>query len=77
MKIFFITHYVTLLINFITAFVISYMSVKPIIVLSHAKGLTDLPGDRTSHNKPTATLEYCNISGFIFTAFIFLRWQFA
>jgi UDP-N-acetylmuramyl pentapeptide phosphotransferase/UDP-N-acetylglucosamine-1-phosphate transferase len=49
------------------------MSVKPIIVLSHAKGLTDLPGDRTSHNKPTATLGGIAIfSGFIFTAFIFL-----
>ncbi|MCX6232212.1 MAG: MraY family glycosyltransferase [Bacteroidetes bacterium] len=73
MKIFFITHYVTLIINFITAFVISYLSVKPIIVLSHAKGLTDLPGDRTSHNKPTATLGGIAIfSGFIFTALLFL-----
>ncbi len=72
MKIFFITHYVTLIINFITAFVISYLSVKPIVEVSHAKELIDLPNDRTSHKQPTATLGGIAIfAGFIFASLLF------
>jgi len=72
MKIFFISHFVTLIINFITAFVISYMSVKPIVEMTHSKGLADLPNDRTSHDNPTATLGGIAIfSGFIFASLLF------
>ena len=72
MKVFFITHLVTLLINFITAFVISFLSVKPIVEMTHAKGLTALPNDRASHNKPTATLGGIAIfGGFIFASLLF------
>lgn len=72
MKVFFITHFVTLLINFITAFVISFLSVKPIVEMSHAKGLAALPNDRASHNKPTATLGGIAIfAGFIFASLLF------
>ncbi|MFZ4400150.1 MAG: MraY family glycosyltransferase [Bacteroidales bacterium] len=72
MKIFFITHFVTLLINLITSFVISFLSVKPIVELSHAKGFTDLPNDRTSHYRPTATLGGIAIFiGFIFASLLF------
>ncbi|NVN93814.1 MAG: undecaprenyl/decaprenyl-phosphate alpha-N-acetylglucosaminyl 1-phosphate transferase [Bacteroidetes bacterium] len=72
MKVFFITHFVTLLINFITAFVISFLSVKPIVEMTHAKGLAALPNDRTSHNKPTATLGGIAIfGGFIFASLLF------
>ncbi len=72
MKVFFVTHFVTLLINFIAAFVVSFLSVKPIVEISHAKGLTDIPNDRTSHKKPTATLGGIAIFiGFIFAALLF------
>ncbi len=72
MKVFFISHSVTLIVNFITAFVISYLSVKPIVEMSHAKGFTDLPNGRTSHNKPTATLGGIAIfAGFIFASLLF------
>jgi UDP-N-acetylmuramyl pentapeptide phosphotransferase/UDP-N-acetylglucosamine-1-phosphate transferase len=72
MKIFFITHFVTLIINFLTAFVISYFSVKPIVMLSHVKGLTDMPNERTSHNNPTATLGGIAIfGGFMFASLLF------
>lgn len=72
MKVFFVTHFVTLLINFITAFVISFLSVKPIVEMTHAKGLASIPNDRASHNKPTATLGGIAIfAGFIFASLLF------
>ncbi|MEI6695786.1 MAG: MraY family glycosyltransferase [Bacteroidota bacterium] len=72
MKIFFTSHAVTLIINFLASFVISFLSVKPIVEISHAKGLIDLPNDRASHNKPTATLGGIAIfTGFIFAALLF------
>ncbi len=72
MKIFFITPYITLFSSFILAFIISYFSVRPIVDLSLAKGLVDLPNGRTSHNKPTATLGGIAIfAGFMFASMIF------
>ena len=72
MKIFFITPYITLISSFLLATIISYLSVRPIVDLSMAKGLVDKPGERASHKKPTATLGGIAIfAGFMLAAMIF------
>ncbi len=72
MRIFFLTHFITLMSSFLTALIISYMSVRPIVDLSLAKGLVDMPNGRTSHNKPTATLGGIAIfAGFMLASMIF------
>lgn len=72
MKIFFLSHIITLLSGFSLALIISYMSVRPIVDLSIAKGLVDLPNGRTSHKRPTATLGGIAIfAGFMLSALIF------
>ncbi len=57
---------------FSLALIISYLSVRPIVDLSLAKGLVDMPNGRTSHNKPTATLGGIAIfAGFMLASMIF------
>lgn len=72
MKVFFLTHSITLWSCFLLSLIISYFSVRPIVDLCNAKGLVDNPGDRTSHKKPTATLGGIAIfAGFMLSSMIF------
>lgn len=72
MKIFFLTHLITLLSSLSLAMIISYLSVRPIVDLSVAKGLVVMPNGRTSHNSPTATLGGIAIfAGFMLASMIF------
>jgi UDP-N-acetylmuramyl pentapeptide phosphotransferase/UDP-N-acetylglucosamine-1-phosphate transferase len=72
MKVFFLNHSITLWSCFLLAFVISYLSVRPIVDLCLAKGLVDVPNGRTSHKKPTATLGGIAIfAGFMLSVMIF------
>jgi len=72
MKVFFLDQSITLWSCFVLAFIISYLSVRPIVDLCLAKGLVDKPNGRTSHSKPTATLGGIAIfAGFMLSVKIF------
>lgn len=72
MKVFFLTHSITLWSCFLLSFIISYLSVRPIVDLCLAKNLVDMPNGRTSHSKPTATLGGIAIfAGFMLSVMIF------
>ena len=59
---------------FIVAFMITYVSIPPLIEVARAKNLYDVPNGRTSHEKITPTLGGVAIlSGFIISSMIFVH----
>ncbi len=60
--------------TFIVAFIITYISIPPLINVIHEKKLYAIPNGRTSHEKVTPTLGGLAIfSGFIISSMIFVK----
>jgi len=74
MQILFLNENFVILETFIVAFMITYISIPPLIEVAHAKNLYDVPNGRTSHEKITPTLGGIAIlSGFIISSMIFVQ----
>ena len=74
MKILFLNENLVIWETFIVAFMITYISIPPLIEVAHAKNLYDVPNGRTSHEKITPTLGGIAIlSGFIISSMIFVH----
>lgn len=74
MQILFLDENFVILETFIVAFMITYVSIPPLIEVAHAKNLYDVPNGRTSHEKITPTLGGVAIlSGFIISSMIFVQ----
>ena len=60
--------------TFVLAFIITYISIPPLIEVAKAKNLYDVPNGRTSHEGITPTLGGIAIfSGFVITSMIFVN----
>ena len=60
--------------TFILAFIITYISIPPLIEVARAKNLYDVPNGRTSHENITPTLGGIAIfSGFVISSMIFVN----
>jgi len=60
--------------TFLLAFIITYISIPPLIEVARSKNLYDVPNGRTSHEKITPTLGGVAIfSGFVISSMIFVN----
>ena len=74
MEILFFNKNFVILETFLLAFMITYISIPPLIEIARAKNLYDVPNGRTSHEKITPTLGGVAIfSGFVISSMIFVN----
>ena len=74
MEILFLNENLVMWETFLLAFMITYVSIPPLIEVARAKNLYDVPNGRTSHEKITPTLGGIAIfSGFVISSMIFVN----
>jgi len=74
MEILFLNENLVMWETFLLAFIITYVSIPPLIEVARAKNLYDVPNGRTSHEKITPTLGGIAIfAGFVISSMIFVN----